>query len=525
LRRQYHIWSRLFPWIVSLWVTVVSAFLAVAVFERIPHIPDSVGYLFQAKYFSAWKLYLEAPPDLAAFDFEKLYSDGSQWWNYGFPGWPAVLALGVLVGAPWIVNPVLAGLTVLLTHALLSRLYKKSLAHLAVSLLAISPWFLFMSASFMPHPFSLICALLAVLALEKTKEKNPMLWGAVAGACTGALALTRPLEAVLLALAIGSWALWIRGSRPTVGALTTSVVVTILLCSLILPYNHILTGHAATPPHETWANARWYPGADRLGFGPDIGNLGWSHLDPLPGHGFLDVVVNAQQNLYNSNFELFGWSFGSFAFVLLFLLVGKRTRSDWLFISIVLFTILGHSFYWFSGGPDFGARYWYQILIPLVVLTVRGIQELQLRWIENGGTSLGSYRIWAFVAVACLVAITNFAGWRSFGKYYHYRGMRADIARLANKHNFGHSLVFVQEHDKSDYPSAFVFNPVPIDSFGTIYARDPGPTNRATVAQHFPDRPVWIVAGSSELGGSFRLVEGPLHPLTGRHDLPHPKSP
>ena len=34
-------------------------------------------------------------------------------------------------------------------------------------------------------------------------------------------------------------------------------------------------------------------------------------------------------------------------------------------------------FYWYSGGPDFGARYWYLILVPLVVLSVRGLQALQ----------------------------------------------------------------------------------------------------------------------------------------------------
>ena len=45
-------WDRRLPWLAALWVGGVSAFLAWFVFDGLPHIDDSVAYLFQAKYFS-----------------------------------------------------------------------------------------------------------------------------------------------------------------------------------------------------------------------------------------------------------------------------------------------------------------------------------------------------------------------------------------------------------------------------------------------------------------------------------------
>jgi len=284
----------------------------------------------------------------------------------------------------------------------------------------------------------------------------------------------------------------------------------ILLGGLCLPYNAALTENPTYFPMARYFDEHWYPGANRLGFGADIGNVGWDQIDPLPGHGLLDVIVNTNQNLYLLNFETFGWSFGSLIFAL-FLLVRRRwTKVDRLFLVIIITIILGNSLYFFSGAPDFGARYWYQILIPMVVLSIRGVQELQRQWVDSGGTPIITPRIWTFVVVASLVAFTNFLPWRSLGKYHHYRGMRPDVHRLAQNYKFGHSLVFVRERDKSDYPSAFIFNPATLDSPGTIYVRDGGPVERMDLAKQFPDRKIWIVSGSSDLGGPFTVLDGPL---------------
>lgn len=503
---------RLFPWMVAGGVTGVAAAIAWFVFEAVPHIPDSVSYFFQAKYFSVGRLYLPAPPDVGAFTIENVVNDGTKWYAYGFPGWPAILALGVLAGVPWLVNPILGGLTVLLTHRLLRRLYSHSTANMVVVLLGVSPWFLFMSASFMGHPIAVVWSLLVLLAVEKERRDGRGLWGIVAGLCLGALLLTRPIDGVLVGGVIGLWVVGVRGARVSPRAVAGLVTAALAVGSLAFAYNYALTGDALYAPHMRWADETWYPGADRLGFGPEIGNVGWPHIDPLPGHGLVDVIINANSNFYMANIELFGWSFGSLGFAALALLLGGLRRADWLFFALLVSMVAGHSFYWFSGGPDFGARYWYQALVPLVVLTVRGMQAVQQRLIERRASELSASRVTAFVLVASLVAFANVVPWRSLGKYHHYRGMSGNVGRMADAYGFGDSLVFVREGGKNDYASAFVFNPPTLDSRGTIYARDTGLVGRAAVAQHFPGRSVWIVAGSSRAAGPFRLVAGPLPP-------------
>jgi hypothetical protein len=504
-------WDRALPWAVAVEVTLVCAALAWAVFERVPHIPDSVGYLFQANHFAQGRLYAPAPPDAAAFEFEKLHNDGSRWWNYGFPGWPAVLSLGVLLGVPWLVNPLLGGLTVLLAHALVGRLYGRGMAHAVILLLAVSPWFLFMSSGFEAHAVSLVWTLLALLALEQARAQRRALWGLAAGAGLGTLVLTRPLEAATVGPLVGLWALSV-GRLPLVARTVGSMAVCSLVSvGLLFAYSGSLTGSPTYLPHTKWADERWYPGADRIGFGQDVGNLGWTHLDPFPGHGPLDVIVNANLNLYMVNVDLLGWSLGSLVLPLVALLWGRLRRPDVLFAGIVLATIAGHSVYWFSGGPDIGARYWYQVLLPLMVLAVRGIQTLLERWPAHGMAGLDPRMVGAFVVAASLVAVANYVPWRSLGKYYHYRAMGADVARLAEACQFGRSLVFVQEGEHYSYAAAFVYNSPMLDSSGPVYARDPGPTGRDAVASHFPGRPVWVVADSSTPGGGFRVISDPGH--------------
>jgi hypothetical protein len=284
-------WDQCLPWATALWVVAISATFSWVIFEGIPHIPDAVSYLFQAKYLSTGQLYLPPPPDAAAFDFEKLYSDGTRWFAYGFPGWPGVLSLGVLAGAPWLANPLLAGATVLLVHSLVAKLYNRPLAHIVILLLAASPWFLFMSASFMPHPATIVWALGALRAVVKAQDSGRWVWGLVAGASLGALFLARPHEAVFVGAAIGVWMLFPRPELSRSTLLATGVGG-LLVGGLLFPYNYALTGDPLRTPHQVMPDARYYPGADRLGFGKEVGTYGWRQLDPLPGHGPIDVVIN-----------------------------------------------------------------------------------------------------------------------------------------------------------------------------------------------------------------------------------------
>ena len=499
--------NRVLPWLIVVWVVVVSALLSSLVFERVPHIPDDVSYLFQAKYFSTGHLSLPVPPNNASFAISNVVNDGTKWFAYGFPGWPLVLAVGMLFGFPWLVNPFLAGITVLLFHTLIRRLYGWPTAHAAVLLLAVSPQFLFTSASFMAHTASGVWLLVALLGVQNERTSKRGLWGILAGVSLGLLFLTRPLEGLLTGLVVGLWALGILGGvRLGPRGLAGFMAACVIVGAAIFPYNYALTGNPTYSAHLKWSDQSWYPGADRIGFGSNIGNVGWPHIDPLPGHGPVDVVVNANKNFYMANFELFGWSFGSLVFVALMVLLGTRQKADWIFMALAVAVVAGHSVYWFSGGPDFRARYWYQALLPFVLLTVRGVQILQQQLIARGIAFRAASRVTVFVVAASLIAFINVIPWRSFGKYYHYRGMSGEVKRLAQTHKFGVSLVFIQEKYQGDYASAFVLNPPTLQEPTTIYALDAGTANNDVVRRHYPTGEPGLSAAPRSMAASLEYA-------------------
>jgi hypothetical protein len=512
--------ARLVPGVVAGWVVLVSALISGVVLDRVPHIPDSVMYLFQAKYFSAGQLYLPAPADMSAFWVEQTVHHADKFYGIFPPGWPLVLAVGVRLGAPWLVNPVLGGITVLLAFALVQRLYNRRTALVVILLLAVSPWFLFMSASYMAHPVSLIFAIGSVLAADNLRRAPAARWGLLAGACLGCLALVRPMEGLIMAAPVGVWAVW-----PAVGAawgnllarfrrrmwpLALTGLTAALLAGLGLLYNQALTGRAGYFPIMQWFDQTWYPGVNRLGFGPDVGNTNWGHLDPWPGHSPLEALLNAHQNFFSINVELFGWGFGSLLLVFFMLLHWRQWRAaDWLMLGSVAAVIAAYSLYWFSGGPDFGARYWYLALLPLVILTARGFQTALSHW--------PAPRLGALLFLAGLITLLSFMPWRSVGRYHNYRGLNNDMARLAHRVQFGPALVFVQHRYEYDYARAFVQNPPTLAATerGPIYARDQGQQSRDRLVARFPQRPVWFVkASAGGLADPFEIVAGPLPPGT-----------
>lgn len=491
----------------ALWVVVASSLIAWLVLERMPHVPDEVAYVSQAKYLAAGRLYLETPPQPHAFECEFDMFDGPKWYAATPAGWPAVLAVGYLFGVPWLVNPLLGGIAILLAHALVRRLYDHHVADGTVLLLAASPWLLFLSASLMPHPATLVFSLLGLLGVERARNQGSVRWAAIAGLSIGALLHVKPLEAVIIAGVAGIWWLGAGWKKLRLGALAATLVCGAAMAVLFLGYNRSLTGQATYVPISKFADAHYYPGANRLGFGKDIGNFGWTELDPLPGHGPIDVAVNTNINVNLLNVELFGWPCGSLLLVFL-LLLWRRFRDDALLWGLLLALWAGLSLYWFAGGPDFGPRYWYQMILPCVVLTVRGGMAFARRWNEDGGASGQGRKVWAFVLLASAIGLVNLSGWRSLDKYPHYRGVRPDVRSLAT--GLGHSLVFVRGRAFPDYAAAIPFNPSTLDrnAPGPIFARDLGPASRAELTAYFSGRTVWTLDGPSKTGGGFRLIEG-----------------
>ncbi len=280
--------------------------------------------------------------------------------------------------------------------------------------------------------------------------------------------------------------------------------------ALVLPYNARLTGSPRTFPIMAFTDKYYGPGTNDLGFGPDKG-LPFGGIDPLPGHGPLDVVVNAAFNSFQVNVELLGWSVGSVLLLVLAVTAGRRlARADWWQLAVIAMIAGIHSFYWFSGGPDFGARYWYLIVVPCVALVARAIGRM--RWPDESGAlaSSSAARAPALALGLVLCTLTVFVPWRGLGKYRNYRGMQPGVRVLAKERNFGRSLVLVRGRRFPDYASAAAYNPVDLHADAPVYAWDVDKAIRDSTILAYGDRMIWFVDGPSLTHDGFRVAAGPL---------------
>jgi hypothetical protein len=496
---------------VAVWITLFAVFSNLAAYERHPHVPDEVAYLIQARFFAAGAVKMPAPPVPQAFDVYLMQITPAWWYPSPPPGWPAMLAVGTFFGLPWLVNPTLAGINVLLIYILLLELVPKYVARLALFLTAVSPWYIFLGMSFMTHMWALTCALLAATGVAWCKRYGQSGWAWLGGLALGILALVRPLEATGVALLLGLWAIGSGSVRLRIFSAAGLVLGSIAVASLTFVYNSQLTGDPRVFPIMAYSDERFSPNANSYGFGADRG-MGWA-LDPNPGHGLLDALINSNLNIASLNTELFGWSTGSLLLIALFLFTAKPRKSDYLMWAVIAVIYWLHFFYYYSGGPDFGARYWFLMFVPLVVLSVRGMQVLAQKLESKSVTStMATTRVLVAVFSLCILALVNFFPWRMVDKYQHFRGMRADVRNLAEIKEMDNSLVLIQGEQHPDFASAIVYNPLNLTSHETIFAWDRDPEVRSRLLETYADRPVWIIQGPSLTHKGYEIVAGPLTP-------------
>ena len=496
-----------FSLLAALWTISLAATLSYFVYENHPHVPDEVQYLFQAKYLAAGQLTVKAPPVPEAFATYMIPEREARWFGIFPPAFPLILAIGVKLNVVWLVNPLLAGLCVLLAYLFFQEIYSRSFARIAVLLLCCSPWFIFMAMSFMSHVFTLACALSAAVLLSRAIRNQKFIYTFGAGLFAGIVYLTRPLDGAMVAVLLGVWTLF---GFPTWKAkiINASALIggTIATAVLIFPYNKAVTGSALISPSDAYYSKYFPEGVMSFGFGANRG-FHWG-LDAFPGHSPLEAVVNAALNTFLLNTELFGWACGSLILIVAFTFAGAFQKKDFWAFAVIAVVVFGYSFFWYHGGPDFGARYWFLTIVPLVALTVRAIEWLGQTIAEGDAETRLNPRVILAVAMLCALSLFVYIPWRSLDKYHHYLEMQPGVLELAKRNDFGKSLVLIRGEEHPDYQSAWIYNPLNYEGDAPIYAWDKNAEVRRQLLQIYADRKVWIIDGPTRTGGSYQIVGG-----------------
>ncbi len=225
---------------------------------------DESAYLFESKAMLMGAVAAKAPPLTAAdadtyqadFFFENHVIHGSKWFGKYPPGWPALLALGLMLKAGWLLDPLFGLLTLWLTFLLARRLFGERTARIAAFLLLLSPFFVLNAVGYMSHPACGAAIAGATLLLHKGIESRRTAHFAGMFALLGAAFLMRPATGAA-ALAVLTPAFCWAGRR-NLRLLATSLAAGAVICGAaaggLLLHNRALTGNAMLSPYAMSRN-------------------------------------------------------------------------------------------------------------------------------------------------------------------------------------------------------------------------------------------------------------------------------
>jgi uncharacterized membrane protein len=356
----------------AVFVFLASNLISWRVFEHIPRIHDNVAQLFQARLFAQGKLFAPSPPFPQFFDMMLMVNDG-RWYSQYPPGHPLMLMLGVLIGMPWIVNPLLGALTVGVIYLLGKELYDERTARLGALLACLSPFLILMSSQFMNHTSSLFFATLFTYGYVRS-VKRPMPAGKrfflaasslplLTGLALGMVVLVRPYTALLVALPFALDAAY-RVGQAKFRNLGPFVLMTFgagIMVGLLMLYNQTTTGN----PLELGYVTRYGPGHG-LGFG----SSGWGQV-----YTVAKALAATSLDLNAVNRCLFEFPIPGLFFVAFLFATARARRSDFLLLGVFGSLVVGHFFYWWHD-LLFGPRWEYEAIPALLLLTARGLRVL-----------------------------------------------------------------------------------------------------------------------------------------------------
>jgi hypothetical protein len=183
-----------------------------------------------------------------------------------FPGgYPLLLALAVVVGAPLWLGPLLAALLVMATYFTARRSSASQATALAAAALSLlSAALRYHTADTMSHGLSALLVVCAVGFALGTTRRSALL----SGACLGWLIFTRPVSG-LASLLVLAW--FSRKQRAQLGLLLLGLAPGVLL---LAAQQHAVTGHFLGSTQLAYYHlADGPPGCFRYGFGRGIGCL------------------------------------------------------------------------------------------------------------------------------------------------------------------------------------------------------------------------------------------------------------
>lgn len=414
---------------------VLYAVIAWTIFDGKPLLIDEIVQVLQARMYAAGHLSTAVSPWPEFQSVLHVVDTGSRFYSQFPPGWPAMLALGTLIHAEWLVGPICGAAAVFAFAKLLRRLLapqEKVGVLLGTVLFGLGPFAAFQFSSHMSHGPFVMWLVFATLALSHAiaaeEISQALRWGSLVGLSAGCAFAVRPLDAVAYGVVAGMWLIWRARNGRAAGAVLASATIGLFVPVLGVMWVNV---HTTGSPTEFGYQVLWGT-AHGLGFHP--APWGDAHT-PQRGLELLSLYAT-RLNVY-----LFETPFPSLLPVIVGLMTIPRLSGieRFLLIATGVHGLL-YLAYWHDGfylGPRFVTPW-----IPLLVLLcVRAGQQFARANVRREWRAGMSGALVAAVVLTVAVAIPSRAGQYRAGLV----SMREDYGREAMRAGVHDAIVFVHE--------------------------------------------------------------------------------
>jgi hypothetical protein len=335
------------PWF-ALSLALVSGLLSlifsVSVLEGKPNLIDAMVQLAQARFLAAGQL--SGPVDQFSefWHLPNSIATANGWVSQYPPGFVVLLAIGMRLGAPQLIGPILVGVTVMFTALTAARLFPEDriVARLGAMMLALSPFLLGLAGAFMNHVGAAAFISVAVYCAIRSRDTDSFVWAVLSGAAVGAVFSIRPLTAIVAALIVAF--IWLVGpTRRTGEAIERFLRLTLGAVIGIAPFLAALAVY----------NRHFFGNPIRFGYSALVGPLvapGF-HRDPS-GHiyGPLQALGYTSSDLATLSMYLLETPIPAVGVVALFLLFAPAfTRGTRIVALWALLPVIANAFYWHHG--------------------------------------------------------------------------------------------------------------------------------------------------------------------------------
>ncbi len=512
------------PTVLATITLILCLYINVHYLEQIPHVQDSVNNLFQARLFTQGKLYVKTP-DFPDFFVPELlvYKHGRMNAHYPFV-FPSLMALGVLFGAPWAVNPFIGAVSIFWLYYFGRRFYNWRVGLAGAILLISSPFFQCLTASMMSHATGLLLSLggayFALKALTHFRYRDTFF----SAVFFGLLFNTRPLTAVAFVLVTSLFYLGhlrVSGFSFWKHFLVFSIVI-ILFTGLFFYYNFLLSGKMmkfvspvpafdqlpagkSAAPHSGILN-RFVKSLREIGvFGAHYSfATGLSNVKVLLGL-FQVTALNWPKWLN------FAWFLIPFSFL-------NRRKTDYYLLAL-FFSVPAAYVIYARSAIMYGPRYLYEIMPFFILLTVRGLEQTVV-FAGSVNAWLPGIRKCPRIIPEILLPAVLYCGmgylvygnvhqfWieqrlpagrsTTFGMVQRIRslkgfnGVKAYVPTFLEQNGVHNALVFIRCTKWWGYGSVALENGIHFDT-DIVYARDRGLNNDLKVIRAYPERNYYLV--------------------------------